>query len=320
MVVKSVKMAISATLAIVTAQWFGLLNPASAGIIAILSLTDTKKSTVKIGLGRLLALGIATLIAGVFFHLIGYRALAFGAYLICFVPIALSFNLADAIPISSVLVTHYLLAQTVDRSMIINSYSLMLIGVGWALLFNLYMPSTDNRLQTLQLEIDTAISGLLASFAERLQGDDSQKQSASLLAELNAQLITAQKMALHHADNHLLQDTRYYIEYFTMRHKQVEAIESMCYLINEIEVADIAATPIVTILEKTSREFDAHNPVSELLNDLEVTFDFYEQSPLPKTRSEFESRAKLYQFMTEFHHLLEAKAIFMQQQTDVKSV
>lgn len=68
--------------AIAVASAIHLQFSATAGIIAILSLMGTKRETMKVALGRLMAYGAALLIAFVCFSLFGDGLLAFGIYLL----------------------------------------------------------------------------------------------------------------------------------------------------------------------------------------------------------------------------------------------
>ena len=81
---RTVKTVLSATLAIFLAQATNLLYPPSAGIIALLSVTNTKRSTLKTGFSRLLSLTLATVIAFLSFTLLGFTPFAFGIYLLFF--------------------------------------------------------------------------------------------------------------------------------------------------------------------------------------------------------------------------------------------
>ena len=93
------KAAGSAAVAIAVASAIHLQFSATAGIIAILSLMGTKRETMKVALGRLMAYGAALLIAFVCFSLFGDGLLAFGIYLFVFASLcyACSWGYATAV-------------------------------------------------------------------------------------------------------------------------------------------------------------------------------------------------------------------------------
>lgn len=64
---RTVKTAISAALAMIIAEKLGLLYAPSAGIISVLSVTSTKKTSVMTGIYRLLSLALATILAYICF-------------------------------------------------------------------------------------------------------------------------------------------------------------------------------------------------------------------------------------------------------------
>ncbi len=152
---RTVKTAISAALAMIIAEKLGLLYAPSAGIISVLSVTSTKKTSVMTGIYRLLSLALATILAYICFTFLGFTAIAFGIFLLLFIPAAVYFQLSDGIVVSSVLVTHYLVEKNLSWAIIGNEFLLMSIGVGLALLANSYMPDTEKRLREDQEVIET---------------------------------------------------------------------------------------------------------------------------------------------------------------------
>lgn len=69
---RTVKTAISAALAMIIAEKLGLLYAPSAGIISVLSVTSTKKTSVMTGIYRLLSLALATILAYICFTFLGF--------------------------------------------------------------------------------------------------------------------------------------------------------------------------------------------------------------------------------------------------------
>lgn len=71
--IRTVKTAVAAFLAIVVSQEFSLDFAAAAGIIAILNIFETRKSTIEGGLKRALSAVIALIIGGLLFEYFGYN-------------------------------------------------------------------------------------------------------------------------------------------------------------------------------------------------------------------------------------------------------
>jgi len=106
---RTLKTAIAAVLSMLVAYGLDLLYAPAAGIIAILSVGNTKKASLYTAIGRFASLAIATIISFICFNLIGYNAIAFGVYLLLFIPVSVKFQLTDGIVVNSVLVTHYMM-------------------------------------------------------------------------------------------------------------------------------------------------------------------------------------------------------------------
>ena len=93
--IKVIKIAVGTGLAIFIAGIFGLNHSASAGIITLLSIQDTKKSTIKIAVKRIAAFVLAMLISLAVFTLFGYDIWALGCYLLIFVAFCMLFDLNE---------------------------------------------------------------------------------------------------------------------------------------------------------------------------------------------------------------------------------
>ena len=82
--VKVIKIAVGAGLAIVLAERMGLNYSASAGVITLLSIQDTKKETIRVVARRLLSFVLALVISAAGFSVFGYDPLAVGVFLLFF--------------------------------------------------------------------------------------------------------------------------------------------------------------------------------------------------------------------------------------------
>ena len=179
---RTVKTAIASGLSMAVAQAIGLLYAPAAGIIAILSVGNTKKTSLYTGIGRLISLALATILA------------------FCSFSLAVRFSLTDGIVVNSVLVTHYLLEESFAWRLIVNEFLLMILGVGFALVFNLYMPDGEKELKELQQETEKTFKRLLKDMSEHLNQPSRltlQGQCQSLLAKIRQ----GQEKAQVHQEN-----------------------------------------------------------------------------------------------------------------------
>ena len=94
---KTFKMAISATIAIIIANAFNLHFSVTAGIIAILSVQDTKKEALKVAGRRLIATTIAIFFSFVLYIILGNNPVIFGIFLLIFIPITKALKIGDGL-------------------------------------------------------------------------------------------------------------------------------------------------------------------------------------------------------------------------------
>lgn len=307
---RTVKTAVSAAASMMIAAALGLLNPASAGIISVLSVTPTKKTSLFTGLYRLLSLALATGIAFICFRILGFTPWGFGIYLLLFIPAAVSLNLSDGIVVSSVLVTHYLIEKSMSWSLIANEFLLMIIGVGMALLLNMYMPDVEKRLKEDQEAIEAVFRKILHDMAMYLNENQKERMLFDRCTELKTLINEGQDWAKNHAENQLLSKDNYYLDYFMMRKMQSSILKDMLRLLEQVIVEGDQAKNIKELLIYTSQTFAEENNGKDILDQIGQVYEDYRQSPLPETRGEFENRALLFQFLQLFHSFIETKKEF----------
>ncbi|WP_071130871.1 aromatic acid exporter family protein [Enterococcus timonensis] len=306
---RTVKTAVAATLAMIVAYSLQLLYAPSAGIIAVLSVGNTKKTSLMTAIKRIASLLLATAIAFVCFQLFGFHPIAFGIYLLLFISISVKFGLEDGIVVNSVLVTHYLIEASFAPKLLLNEFLLMIIGVGFALLFNLVMPDMQKKLKEDQLVIEEMFRKLLRQMALHLN----QVEQAGLRANCQGLLefiFEAQKRAKIDGENQWLDQNVYFTEYFAMRKTQLRVLGDMITLLDKIFVEEAFIEDIRYLLEMTADEFAEFNDGKQILTEIMQVYENYRKKPLPQTREEFENRARLFQFLQSFTSFIEIKAEF----------
>ena len=312
---RTIKIAFATTIAILLAQAFKLDYSVSAGVIAILSVLDTKKSSVTIALQRIgstiLALGVATIL----FQLVGFTTLVFGLYLLFYIPLAYKLKVEVGIAPCSVLVSHLLLEQSTSISWLTNEFLLMIIGAGIAILFNLYMPSKENQLNQLRDEIEEKMKHVLIGFDSILRKGFTNEKVEILLKELYTDLKNAEKMAYTEYNNQLFsQNEDYMIQYFDMRQQQVKILAEMSTDLSNCFLPTKQNVVLAHLFHQTANQLHESNPVVDLKKDINSLLNEFRNSDLPKTREEFENRATLFILLTDFTRFIQIKKEFFEQQ------
>ena len=313
---RTIKTVIASVLAILIATQLHLLYATAAGIIAILSVGNTKKTSLKSGLGRVLSLGLAIILSFICFTTLGFHPWAFGVFLLVFIPLSVRFNLADAIVVNSVLITHFLVEKSFSWQMILNETLLMTIGVGLALLLNLYMPDNEKQLKEDIKAIEEDFRTIIFAMAAHLNLEKMAPLDDACL-DLRAKLRAALNQAHIHQKNQWISEEDYYSDYFSMRLAQLRILRDMVNLLTEIDIDGLFVDELRKVLISTAENFAEENDGKLILWQIEAVYQNYRQKPLPQTREEFENRALLFQFLQSFRSFVEIKAIFYQNEQKI---
>lgn len=313
---RAIKIALATTIAILIAQAFQLEYSVSAGVVAILSVLDTKKSSVTIALQRVGSTILALSIATILFQLVGFNTIVFGLYLLIYIPLAYKLNVEVGIAPCSVLVSHLLLEQSTSVTWLANELALMVIGAGIAILFNWYMPSKENELLQLRDKIEEKMKQVLINFALLLKEGSSTVKGELLIKELSLDLRTAEKMAYMESNNQLLsQYDDYMIQYIDMRQQQAKILAEMSIDISVCSLPTKQNEILAQLFQQTAAQLHESNPVIDLTKDIESLLNDFRKSDLPKTRDEFENRAALFVLLNDFSRFIQLKKDFFEQQS-----
>ncbi|CYU88986.1 aromatic acid exporter family protein [Streptococcus suis] len=306
---RTIKLIFATVLAIYLATALGLSYATAAGIIAILSVLDTRKSSFKMARNRLFSTLLALTIAVLTFALFGFGIWTLGIYLALYVPLAYRFNWEAGIAPSTVLVTHLLLEQDISLIFLGNELTLFLIGAGLALLFNLYMPSQEKKIQAYHDQVEDLLKQILLRFEAFLLNGDGRNE-AELITQLDQTLNEALKVVYLDRHNQLFQQTNYQVHYFEMRAAQNKILRTMAGNINKCLLEGRENVILSSLFERAAQQLSRENSAKELLLDIELFHATFRERPLPQTREEFETRATLFQLLHDMEAFIRLKVDF----------
>lgn len=304
------KTAVGASLAIIIAQGMGLKYAVAAGVITILSVQNTKKTSIKLALQRIESTALALLIASILFFILGYNSITFGLYLVIFIPITVFLKITDGIVVSSVLVTHLLAEKSISLFWIRNEFLLMAVGAGIAILLNIYMPKIESEIKETQQDIEEHMRNILFQMAQSLRKQSVNLEEETLFNELEVKLKQGNESAYRHLNNYIINDTKYYVQYMEMRTLQYEILKYMRSHFIKFYMTFEQTEIVAAFTEKVALDFSEYNTAEELLQELNEIVNMFKKQELPKTREEFENRAMLFQFLNDMEALLELKKSF----------
>ena len=306
---RTIKLILATCLACLVASFLDLSSAVSAGIIALLSLSDTRRSTLKLAHNRFFSMILALTIGVLAFQLLGFHLWSLGLYLALYIPIAYKMGLEIGITPSSVLVGHLLVQESISLTLLINEFLLFAIGTGFALLVNLYMPSREEEISHYYTLVEEKLKNILLRFNYYLSRGDG-RNKAQLVDELDRLLEEALRLVYLDHSNHLFHQTDYHIHYFEMRQSQSRILRNMAQQINTCQLAASETLILAQLFSKIAGQLSQTNPASSLLDDIERFLEVFRNRSLPKTREEFETRATLLQLLREAKTFIQVKVDF----------
>ena len=311
---QGMKLAGGALLAMLLAGALSLRYSATAGIITLLSILGTKRETLTIAAGRLMAYLAALAVAAVCYHVMGFTVWAFAAYLLVFAVICCCMGWMYALAMVSVLMSHFLAEGTMAPSMLRNETLLFLVGCGCGILVNLTLRADEPGMRALRDEVDERMKALLkltgSLLTEENQRPARRQAAGKEMAQLNRALTQAAEMALQNRNNRLLHSPVFDLRYVEMRAKQRDILGQIIAAMDKAQTVPRQQQAVEAFFRQVAQEYSTDNDVASLLGDLDSLLGAMKAEPLPESREEFESRALLYYALLRMEDFLQAKRHF----------
>lgn len=307
----TLKIALSAVIAIEIAEFLKLDSFISAGIIAILSVQpNTKQETLKAATLRILAFLSALLISFTSFKLLGFNSLGYGVYLLLDVGVCVFFGWTAAITINAVLISHFLLAGNMDMHMLINESLLFVIGVSTGFAANLHLRKDPYHMEELRDSTDSSILRYLVHISKSVANKKLREEGEELFNRLNSDIEKANFVAEENYKNQFNLDDTYDLEYINMRRNQAHILYQMDKIARSISLKTISTDRVEDFIKKLALERRNYERASELLEEFYELDASMKSIPLPVSRPEFEDRARLFAIMRLLEEFLQAKSEF----------
>ncbi|MBY6051298.1 MULTISPECIES: aromatic acid exporter family protein [Bacillales] len=306
---RTIKTAVGTSISIMIAQMLQLDNFVSAGILTILCIKVTKKKSLRASWDRFFACLLAMAFSSLFFEGIAYHPLVIGLLLLFFIPAAVMAKASDGIVTSSVIILHIYSAGEVSKDLLLNELGIIIVGIGVALIANLYMPSLESKLKEYRLEIEENFKVIFDEIVRYLRTHESSWDGREI-TETMEMIDEAKALAFRDVENHFRRDENLYYHYFKMREKQFEIIERVLPSVTSIALPVEQGEMIADFIEELSEHIHPGNTALLFLEKLYRMKVSFENMELPKTREEFEARAALLHFVKEMEQYLIIKSSF----------
>lgn len=304
------KMTISATLALIIANFLKLDYATVAAVIAILSIQDTRRKALVVGKNRFIACLLGLSLSIIIYSFVGHNPIGFGLFLIIFIPLTSKFKVEEGMIATVVLSTHILIANTITIPMVINELLLMFIGIGIASISNLFMPSLEDSFKSDKEYIENSFRLVISRMSESLTTQSVYIDEQKLIDEIEEHLKNSKEVAYKIVNNNFFNSNSYYTDYINMRINQFDTIKKMRSHFEKFYMSFEQTKLIANFTSNVAENIREDNDCKELIKSIELLRAGFKEMELPKTREEFENRAQLLQFLNDMEEFLNMKRNF----------
>ncbi|MBR6837481.1 MAG: hypothetical protein IKM72_15975 [Oscillospiraceae bacterium] len=311
-VFNAAKISAGCAAAIVISTLLGVKYSATAGLITVLSIQNTKKETAEIAVKRLISFITAIITSFISFRFLGYTTTAFAIYLFVFILICGLFRAQSAIVPVSVLIAHILSEKQFSIQIVINEFLLLFIGAGTGFLLNLYLHRDTKKMAEYRTAVDDEIKAIIGRMADRVLVSDKSDYTGDCFRRLDGYMKSARELAVLNRQNTLINNDNYDLLYLDMRQKQCTILYEMYKSVKEMDSTPEQAHILSELLKKIKDEYHEYNNVSRLLEETNKVITEMKDQKMPESREEFENRASLYNLMIRTREFLTIKKMFME--------
>ena len=322
------KIAVGSSLAIFIAYSLKLENPVSAGTITLLTLMTTKWESVRLSYYRLLTFLISVMIGWIVFLHIDNVMAAYGAYAFFTVWIAEEFGWRSTISVNAVIGAHLLISQDFSAALVLNEFTLVIIGIMIAFPLNLFqgnrsarkhiiqdMRMTEERLQAVLRQIAQYLLNPELPDESDAGNDPEEIISSGVWAEIHRlenDILSYVHDAYEYQENTFHSHPVYYIDYFEMRYDQCQVLHSLHSSMRQIRSVPSQAFIVADYIRYLSDFVIEKNHPEQQELKLAAIFESMKTEALPRSREEFESRALLFHILKDLDSFLSYKRQFVE--------
>jgi uncharacterized membrane protein YgaE (UPF0421/DUF939 family) len=263
--IKSLKIVFGATLSIIIAELAGLDYSSAAGILCIISIFETRRQTLRLGLKRIAVSFLAIVLSAALFYFGGHNIYIFGLFLFLYVPLLTLIKSSENLVIGAVLASHIYTFESIGLTVILNETALVLIGVSCAMATSVYMLNLRKSIIQKQEETEALLRKFLRNIKKQLIHQCSSEEQSQLLEKLDGCITTGLSASIEDNNNYILKDNSYYIMYFQMRREQYQILLHMNGYLKEISITDEEAHKLFDFTEQLANELEELNPANELI-------------------------------------------------------
>ncbi|WP_269748523.1 aromatic acid exporter family protein [Robertmurraya korlensis] len=202
---------------------------------------------------------------------------------------------------SSVIILHIYTSGSLTIQGVFNEVALVVIGIGSALVVNVYMPSLERKLTLKQVEVENKLQHILIEIAEYLR-TNKKLWTEREITETVQLIKEAKSIAFREVENNFFRKEDYYYHYFTIREKQMDLLVRMLPTLEQVHPMIEQRYIIADFLDYVASYFYTGRMGQPYLEKLKrVEEDFRKVAP-PENWEMFEARAHLLMIVRELEY------------------
>lgn len=309
----ALKIGVGGSVAYYLAELMHLQFASSAGIVALLTLQQTKLDTIKLSIRRVVSFLATYGVCMLLCFAIRQPWLDYGVYLFLLVFMCEWMGWRAAVSVNAVIAVHFLSTRDFSYEMLMNEMYIVLIGVVVAIILNLFHINETHEAHMIygMREVEERMRMILRELAGYLRH---QKMGESVWKDIHAlreDLFKYVDEAQEYQNNTFVTHPEYYINYFEMRESQCLVLDNLHAEMNRLLNLPVQAEQVADFVEYISECVTEKNDPQKQINELVNMLHEMQNESLPVTREEFESRAMLYHVLMDVEDFLILKKRFV---------
>lgn len=310
---KVFRIAVGSALSFFVCRLFGIQNSASAAVITLLSIQDTKKDTLSDVAKRFISYLFAMVAAYFIFTYIGFNEFAFCIFMLILVSTAYKLDWLNTLSSSTVVTTHFMLEKSFAPAFVLDEIFLVTVGTAFAVILNLMLYDNSDEICRDMEYIENDMKAFLIKMKNFLL-ENAELPDDEWLHFIKNHVEAGVKTALAHEKN-VFDDTTYYSQYMLMRQDQLETLmriyQSMARLRNDFPLKSDIAEIFGRLADNVAkRECYIYNRPLIL-----GVISKYKKQPLPESMTEMINMAALLDILNELLYFSDLKKIFAEHLT-----
>lgn len=306
---KVTRIAVGSALSFFICHMLGIQNSASAAVITLLSIQDTKKDTLSDVVKRFFSYLFSMVMAYLLFTAIGFNELAFCLFMFILVSTAYRLDWLNTLSSSTVVTTHFLLEKSFAPAFVANEIFLVVVGTSMAVLLNIMLSDNSKELRRDMEYIENDLRSFLFKMQRFMLGTEA-LPDVQWLDFISAHLDTGAKKSLEYEKN-VFDDTAYYTEYMLMRREQLETLIRIYHNLAALRQDFPLKADIADIFQRlgdnvSKRECFVYNRPLIL-----GVISKYKKLSLPESMTEMINMAALLDILNELLYFSDLKKTFV---------